>query len=96
MKRSNENLAEWLLLLYMLRTLNVYEKKPRYNKAKKHHIDGVEIHREIIEPYRETLTSFIDACEITEQTGVLPVKNVSSITDTYDLMDLIVRDKILV
>lgn len=96
MKRTNENLAEWLLMIYMLRTLNVYENKPRYRKLKKHHLDGIEVHREIIEPYRQTLKSFIDACEITEQTGVLPIQEVSSITDTYDLIDLIVRDKIII
>lgn len=94
MKRTNENLAEWMLLMYLLNMMNEYEKKPRYRNVKKHHIDGIEVHRDLITPYRDTLTKYLDVCELIENTEALEVIGFDSINYTFDLIDNIVRDKV--
>ena len=92
--RTNENLAEWMLLLYLLQTQNEYEVKPRYRNLKKHHIDGVQVHRDYLSPYRETLTKYIDVCEVIENTSVIPVTEINHITHAFEIVGSVVRDKI--
>lgn len=94
MERTNENLAEWMLLLYLLNMMNEYEKKPRYSNVKRHHIDGIEIHRDLIDPYRDTLKKYLDVCELIENTEALEVIGFNNINYTFGIIDNIVRDKI--
>lgn len=92
--RSNENLAEWLLMLYVLKTINDCEKKPRYKQYQKKHLDGVEINHEFIEPYRNTLRKYIDVCELIENTEALEVMEFDHISHIFHVVGDVVADKI--